>query len=290
MMSGRAIERLAVVGKSEDPRVPELLRVIVERARGRGIEVAVESALDADGLARFDEAQPDTDVLITLGGDGTLLRGARSLAGTGVPVLGVNLGRLGFLTTAPIDGLEQALDQLFAGEWELDRRSTLSAEVRGGDGAGSFVALNDVVVHTSGMARVVRLRVTIGDGEEVASFAGDGLIVSTPTGSTAYSLSAGGPVVAPGVPCMIITPICPHILSVRPLVVPLDSDVKIEAAEQSDALFLTVDGQVARKMEVGETVSVGRGPMEIPLVRLPGYAFFTTLKTKLGWAHRSQSG
>jgi len=282
------IRRLAIVGKSGDARVPELIETIRKAATRRGVSVSAEAHLETD-LPLFDVEHPETDLLITLGGDGTLLRGARQVAGTGAPVLGVNLGRLGFLTTAPIAALDRALDQLFEGDWELDRRSTLAPQIFHNGGSKTFLALNDAVVHTTGMARVVRLRITIGGGEEIASYAGDGIIVATPTGSTAYSLSAGGPVVAPGVACMTLTPISPHILSVRPLVVPAHSKVRIEATEPSDALFLTVDGQVAHKLEADDSVLVTEGPVEVPLVRLPGYAFFTTLREKLGWGHRSHS-
>ena len=280
------IRRLAIVGKTNDARVPELIDTITKVAARRGVSVAAEPGLDAS-LLPFDVEHPQTDLLITLGGDGTLLRGARQVAGTGAPVLGINLGRLGFLTTAPIAAVERALDQLFEGDWELDLRTTLAPQIFHNGESETFLALNDAVVHTTGMARVVRLRITIGDGEEIASYAGDGIIIATPTGSTAYSLSAGGPVVAPGVACMTLTPICPHILSVRPLVVPANSKVRIEATEPSDQLFLTVDGQVAHKLEADDSVLVTQGPVEVPLVRLPGYAFFATLREKLGWGHRS---
>ncbi len=231
------------------------------------------------------------DLVVSLGGDGTLLRAGRLILGKGIPLLGINLGHLGFLTAAGADELEQALDRVMAGEYELEPRFTLCAEVHARSGATleHFHALNDIVVHKAGQARVARLEIRVGaDGaeEDVGSFSGDGVIVSTPTGSTAYNLSAGGPIVVPTMECLTVTPICPFTLAVRPLVVPSTEAVVVLALEHDPSLVLTVDGQDGRSLADGEWVRVRRGDAPLELVRFPGATFFGTLRRKLKWAAR----
>jgi NAD+ kinase len=173
----------------------------------------------------------------------------------------------------------------------LDRRFTLQATVLGPDGdeAGPFHALNDIVIHTLGAARVTPLKLSVGrtEGrEEIGSISADGVILTTPTGSTAYSLSAGGPIIVPEVECIVITAICPHSLAVRPLVVPAHEEITVQAIDHSHELQLTVDGQVERAVGVDESVAVRRGPHTVSLVRLPGQTFFRTMRAKLNWAAR----
>ncbi|MEZ4414415.1 MAG: NAD(+)/NADH kinase [Gemmatimonadota bacterium] len=283
MIGPKVVSRIGLVGKSVDPRLPDAVARLRTVAARHGARVWAESALVGEGIEPLEDGTP-VDLMVALGGDGTLLRGARLVAGSDVPVLGLNLGRLGFLTAAPIGGLERALEHVFSGNVLLDRRVTLSASVQGGEPDGvEHLALNDVVVHTSGVARVVRLHLSLGDGQEIGSFSGDGVILATPTGSTAYSLSAGGPVVIPGVASIVVTPICPHVLSVRPLALPADEEITVRAAEPTNELFLTVDGQVARELDPEQAVVVRKSPAEIPLVRLPGYSYFSTLREKMGW-------
>ena len=239
----------------------------------------------SDGL---DLSSNPIDLLISLGGDGTLLRAARSVIGREIPVLGVNLGRLGFLTAVPASELEAGLERVFEGKAVLDLRFVLRAVIPEATGIGesTFFALNDVVVHTSGAARVTPLSVHLGRGghwEEVGSFTADGLIVATPTGSTAYSMSAGGPIIMPEVEAMVITPICPHSLAVRPLVVPAHHEIRVQLDEPAEHQ-LTVDGQVVRVLEPGESVVVGREASPVPLVRLAHQTFLGTLRRKLNWA------
>ncbi len=230
------------------------------------------------------------DLLLTLGGDGTLLRGARLAAPYGVPVLGVNLGRLGFLTSLAAEEVEQGLAAVLAGEARLDRRFTVEARIERRDGEArtpNLWALNDLVVHKGGVARVVRLELEIGEGEareEVGSFSGDGLIVSTPTGSTAYSLSSGGPVIEPTMECIVATPISPHTMAMRPLVLPADVRLSIRAIDRDDGLVITADGRVAVELEPGDRIVVGKGSVHATLIRFPGQTFFDTLRRKLNWA------
>ncbi len=231
------------------------------------------------------------DLLVTLGGDGTLLWGARMVAEKDVPVLGINMGHMGFLTSITMNEIEERLAQLFGGEYLLDSRFTLEAVVAGGEGGVSsrFVALNDFVIHKGGMARVTRLDLLVGDGylqEEIGRFSGDGVVLSTPTGSTAYSLSAGGPIVAPGMGCIIVTPICPHTLAVRPLVISAHETVTVRPLERAGSLVLTVDGQAGTDLGPDESVTVRQAEAMVHLVRFPGQTFFSTLRQKLNWAIR----
>jgi NAD+ kinase len=224
------------------------------------------------------------DALLTLGGDGTLLRGARLLDGARVPIIGINLGRLGFLTTCGAGEMKQALRLLAAGEHVAEARMALRATAV--DGAGSsrqeWLALNDFVVHKGGFARVVRLGLSV-NGDSIGTYAADGVIISTPTGSTAYSLSAGGPVVVPTVESILLTPVSAHALGIRPLIVAPDAEVVVDTTNSSETLLVTVDGQVGTELIPGEKLVVRRAPNPVHIVRLPGSSFFERMRGKLGW-------
>jgi NAD+ kinase len=235
---------------------------------------------DAHTAQRLVETRP-APLAIVLGGDGTLLRVAREMAGTGVPILGVNLGTLGFLTEVTIPELYANLEAIFAGRCLTDRRTMVSAEViRNGVSLAHFDALNDAVIAKGSLARIIEYEVTI-DGDQVAAFRADGVIVSTPTGSTAYSLSAGGPILHPALDALILAPICPHTLTVRPLIV-RDSSV-IEITLRGEQASLTLDGQTAQQLEPGDTVQCRRGPYQVDLIRLHPRSFFDILRGKLRW-------
>lgn len=287
--------RLGVVARQRHDGLGDMLERIRRIAADRGVEVRVEEkALQhaSPTAVRLDVEGEGIDLLLSLGGDGTLLRAARLVAGMNVPVLGVNLGHLGFLTSAPASELEAALTRVLAGDFVLDHRFTLSARIRSESGAeeARLLALNDLVVHQAGVARVARLDLWVGEGEtrdEIGSFSGDGVILSTPTGSTAYSLSAGGPIVVPSVECITVTPICPHTLAVRPLVIPSSRSITVRSLMADERLVLTVDGQEARRVEPRQEVVVERADVMIPLVRFSGQTFFGTLRRKLNWAVRS---
>ena len=254
-----------------------------------GIEVAFEKG--EEGASRtLPFEQGVVDLVVALGGDGTLLRAARSVIDTGIPVLGVNLGRLGFLTALPATDLEWGLERVLAGEAYLDLRFTLRTTVDGEGGVPPFFALNDVVAHTRGAARVTPLNIEVGHSgqfEDAGSFSADGVILATPTGSTAYSMSAGGPIVAPEVECIVVTPICPHSLAVRPLVVPASCEIRVSLLGSHVGHQLTVDGQVVRSLETHESVVVGRQREPVPLVRFAGQTFLQTLRRKHNWAARA---
>ena len=275
-----------------------LLEQVRQAAESRGMEVRFEQAIAdyAPGGAALDLDSERVDMILSLGGDGTLLRAARAVIGHDVPLLGVNLGDLGFLTSAGEPELEDTLERIAAGDFFLDKRFTLKAAVIDESGAELDLhhALNDFVIHKAEVAaRVTRLDLWVEGGirrEEIGSFSGDGVILSSPTGSTAYSLSAGGPIVHPTMECLVVTPICPHTLAVRPLVIPADRKVTIRAADDDQDLILTVDGQEVRGLGHGEAVRVEKGDQQVQLVRFPGQSFFSTLRRKLNWAVRSGDG
>lgn len=294
--SAASFHRFGVVGQTGYSDLGPVLDRLTAFANERGIQLFLEEdlkgAFDGDWPVLDLEAER-VDLLLALGGDGTLLAGARMVARMDIPVLGVNLGHLGFLASLAEDELEEGLTQLLDGDFTLDRRFTLEATVISGDGQETdrFLALNDMVVHKGGAARITRLDLFIGtDGEEdeIGSFSGDGVIVATPTGSTAYSLSADGPIIDPSMECIVVTPICPHTLAVRPLVVPAGDRITIRALKRYETLFLTVDGQVGRELSADDTVVVQRGEAQIQLIRFPGQTFFSTLRRKLNWAVRSE--
>jgi NAD+ kinase len=280
-----AFRTVGVVGQATYPRFRQTLEQLRRRVEAEGARLVAEPRLEGL-LPDVPLMEPgEIDLLIALGGDGTLLRGARTVAPFHTPVLGVNLGHLGFLTSVGPDELGAALEHVFGGRFTLDRRFTLDTRVVGGDGTErAFIALNDAVLHKGGFARVVRLRISVGENdEEVAQFSADGIIIGTPTGSTAYSLSAGGPVVVPAVDCILATPICPHTLGLRPLVLPPDVLLTVESLTSDEELVLTVDGQDGARLHPGERLVIRRGNATVPLVRFTGQSFFDTLRRKLNW-------
>ena len=284
MRPGAQRIRLGVVGHSGYDELPGVLRSLRELAPGLGIDLWLEP--DLPGVAPAESLEEDTEVdaLLTLGGDGTLLRGARTMGAREVPILGINMGRLGFLTCCPADQLANALMRFARGDYTVESRMLLRAAVTGADRRerDSWLALNDIVVHKGGFARVIDLRVSV-DDELIASYAADGVVISTPTGSTAYSLSAGGPVVVPTLETLIVTPISPHTLAIRPVVLPASARVTVQADGTREPLMVTVDGQVGTSIGDGDLLVAGRADTVIRIVRFPGSSFFSTLRQKLGW-------
>jgi len=282
--SGRApIDRVLLVGKRESPRADAAVRRIARFLEGRGVTVVYESA-----TARTVGVRPVRDLAgvglcVVVGGDGTLLAAARSLAGRPVPILGVNLGGLGFMAeTGPRHAVAR-LRQVLAGRHTVGRRMTLEATLlRGRRTRLKGAALNDVVIAKSAIARMIDLKVTI-DGNAVTVYRADGLIVSTPTGSTAYSLSAGGPIIHPEMEALLISPICPHTLSMRPLVVPATAQVEVTLASDGSRVYLTLDGQVGQMLDAGDKVRVRRGAAEVLMVRSQRLNYFDLLRRKLRW-------
>lgn len=282
--------RIGLVGNPRyaglEPALADLARLAAER----GWVLSADPELASLAAGSVSELDPDAiDLLVTFGGDGTLLRGARALRGRNVPILGVNFGRVGFLTSVARSGLRAALITFAAGEHRLSRRSALSATLttRSGSTRGEYFALNDVVLHKGGVARVVRFQVLI-DGEPMGPISGDGLVVASPTGSTAYSLSAGGPVIVPELSAIVVTPICAHSLSMRPIVVSGDATIQIEPIDpRPDELLVSFDGQETAPIGAQDVLSVRTAADPVILVRLSESGFFRRLRDKLQWGDLS---
>jgi len=226
------------------------------------------------------------DVLIVLGGDGTLLAAARMLGERDVPILPVNLGGLGFLTSVQLAEMYPILEQVVAGESRISERTLLEAElIRGGKTVERQRAMNDAVINKGALARIIDMDLHI-DGGYVCSYKADGLILSTPTGSTAYSLSAGGPIIYPTVEAFVVTPICPHSLTNRPLVIPDTVRVEVETRGSEEPAFLTLDGQIGFELKAGDRVAVTKAPKKLRLVRPARRTYFEILRNKLKWGER----
>ena len=276
--------RLGVVGHLGYTDLPAVLRTLGELAPALNLELHYEEELhNVAGEHRLDDVS-SLDALLTLGGDGTLLRGARIITPHPVPILGVNLGRLGFLTCCNADQLSNALMRFARRDYVAESRMALHARVIDARGSErrSWIALNDVVLHKGGFARVVRLTVAA-NGEPIATYGADGIVLSTPTGSTAYSLSAGGPVVFPTLESIVVTPVSAHTLAIRTVILPATAEVTLQADAGPEELLVTVDGQVGTSFLSGETLTVRRADRGVLIIRFPGTGFFTTLRQKLGW-------
>lgn len=285
------MKRIGVLGNPRYRNVTDALDRLAEMAPGLGLEVHVDGQLRHTVRASVEKLPDDPeelDLLITLGGDGALLGGARWAGPAGTPVLGVNLGRLGFLTAITFEEMEQALQRIVSGDFVLDTRMAL--EVRSVHETGSsdpYYALNDAVLHKGGLVRMVPVRLWV-DDEEVGLYRADGVIVGTPTGSTAYSLSAGGPILDPRQDAIVVTPICPHTMAVRPLVLPPGSEITVEVGSASEEIILTIDGQTGSTLKPGDRVTVRKAEQPVRLVRLPGQSFFSLLRHKLRWGDVSE--
>jgi len=227
-----------------------------------------------------------TDLLVVLGGDGTMLGVARQAAGSGTPILGINLGRLGFLTASSAAELPRTLEAVWSGQCRVESRSLIQATGRGRQGPVCELALNDFVISHGMVPRLIEIEVKV-NGEVLTSYRGDGLIVSSPTGSTAYSLAAGGAVVSPQADVFALTPICPHTLSNRSVIVSLDATVEVRLLSERVETFLAADGQTRAELEAGDSLELRRSRKAALLVRLPGRSFFETLRQKLSWSGSS---
>ncbi|MGB3860608.1 MAG: NAD(+)/NADH kinase [Candidatus Aminicenantaceae bacterium] len=277
------IKRVGFVIKPHAPRVEKILVELIQYFEARGIECILEdvAALKlqrSDGVPR-ENVPEKVDLVIVIGGDGTLLSVAHLAAQKNVPVMGVNLGRLGFLTEVPLDEMYLTIDAFLEGNTKIiSPRQILEADTKG----GTFYCLNDLVINKGALARMIQCAIWI-DGKEIATSKADGLIISTPTGSTAYSLSAGGPIIQPNIPAFIITPICPHTLSFRSMVISAESTLKIELVTGGEEVWFTLDGQRGGLMEENDTVEVKRSRFALQLISSPKRNYFDLLQEKLGW-------
>jgi NAD+ kinase len=283
--------RVAVISKPQKEELQQTLPDLVMWLKTHGFEplldpVSANYVTDEQVFPRPDMAGLKPDLVIVLGGDGTLLAAARVFARIGVPILSVNLGALGFLTEVRLADLYPHLDAWSEKCCAIDERAMLHTELwREGKLYRDYDALNDVVVAKGTIARMGNFSVEV-DDQLAASFRADGVIVATPTGSTAYSLAAGGPVLIPTMDALLITPICPHQLTLRPMVVPGTSKIQVRIEGVPDQTFLTVDGQEAIQLRLGDELRCRRSDFAVKLIRLQSNGFFSVLRSKLKWSER----
>jgi NAD+ kinase len=284
------IKTVGIISKPGVPEAEQLVPQLIAWLAERGISVRNDEETAAyagthDGMAR-EHVPEGADLVIVLGGDGTLLSAARAIKSREVPLFPVNLGGLGFLTAISMDEIFPELERAFRGEHRIGKRKLLEAELLRGDRQiGRYDALNDVVVTKSSIARMIDLDTHV-DHMFVCRYKADGLIIATPTGSTAYSLSAGGPIIFPSVGAICLTPICPHMLTNRPVIVPDTSAIRITVQAEDDSAFLTIDGQIGEPLKKGDQIICRSSNYALMLIRPPRMLFFDVLRQKLKWGER----
>jgi len=282
------IKRVGLIGNSEKAACADSVRKAARHIQRAGRRVFCDA--ETGRLAGLKEnVCPDAaelagaaDLLVVFGGDGTMLRVARDIAGSTTPLLGINIGGLGFLTAVPSDEMTRALARVWRGEFKYESRALIEVRGRGQGKPIRETALNDVVISRGAISRLIKLDVSV-DGELVTRYHGDGLIISSPTGSTAYSLAAGGAVVLPTADVFALTPICPHTLSNRPLILPLASTIRVRAASPAPATILSADGRVVAELGAGDEVAVRRSRSTVRLMHLADSSFLEALRRKLHW-------
>lgn len=269
-----------ISNKSTDPK-GILHELICSKIRNRGCKLVFDIEMEKYEDLNVDHLN-DTDIIISMGGDGTFLNIARQTAKYKIPIMGVNTGSLGFLSATDINDIDSALDNILKKDFTIDERMMVTANIiRANEKFGPFNALNDLVIARGLLTRIVTLKVFI-DDIYVDSFPGDGMIVSTPTGSTGYSLSAGGPVIDHGLDLMLITPICPHIMHAKSFIASPDSTIKIEVLEEgSYSCYLTADGQMGHELKGGDTIEITKSVLGVKVIKFSGSALFNTLRNKI---------
>jgi NAD+ kinase len=293
---GWAMDRIGIVAKRNKPEAVAVVRNLLEWLRPKKIQVYIEKEMEellgptrSEGdwkSVEREEMPPHVEMMIVLGGDGTLLSVGRQVWNRNIPILGVNLGGLGFLTEITLDELYSVLERVLQDNFEINERETLKAGViRRGKEIAEFIVLNDAVINKGALARIIDLETTI-NGEYLSTFRSDGLIISTPTGSTAYNLSAGGPIVYPSLHTIIITPICPHTLTIRPIIIPDDVKIRALLKSRDEEVTLTLDGQQGFTLKFEDVVEVGKAEGRILLIKSPYRHYFELLREKLKWGER----
>jgi NAD+ kinase len=267
-----SFKNIVIVSNRDDPRVTEPLKLLTKHLNRTAVNVLPAEAL------------PDADLVVSIGGDGTMLYASRMVRQTGTPILGINRGRLGFLADVTPDEMIGSLDQVLAGQYSMDSRLLLEARLRRGDNTESVAyALNDVVLQRRETGRMVDFETRVGT-QYVNTHSGDGLIVATPTGSTAYALSCGGPIIEPQLDAIVVVPICPHTLTDRPIVISSGQPVEINLLQRDDTKAeITVDGFSVGSIEPDDKLRISAANTRVTLVHPPGYDFYGILRSKLFW-------
>lgn len=278
------MKQVGLVVNMRKTRRGRFLQSLMEWFKARDVKVVIPQSTESMYMSSFNcpeiDFQEDVDLIMTLGGDGTILGVARQVAEKGIPILGVNLGHLGFLTDLEIPDLFPALGKLLKGDYEIESRMMLAATVlREGSPLKDFIALNDVVINKGPISRIIKLETYLGS-EYLATYRADGIIVASPTGSTAYSLSAGGPIVNPQLELMIVTPVCPHSLNARPFVLSDNQEIRIIMKTDTSDVMLTIDGQVGFPLKKNDSVVVRKADVYTKLVKVKKRSFSEVLRLK----------
>jgi NAD+ kinase len=281
------MKKVGVIANPKRPHTADIFKRLAHKAETLGMELFADEQtaghLPSAKIIPFDQFAKTVDVLLALGGDGTVLFCSKLLNGTNIPILGINLGSLGFLTGIGEDAIEKALNALAAGECDREIRTVADCKIlRHGHPNGSYRILNDAVIGFGGSSHIITLGLSV-NGEPITSFACDGIIVSTPTGSTGHFLSSGGPIIQPGASVFGISVVCPHTLSNRPLVLPDSHVIEIAVQRTHKKLILSADGQDVEELDEGDVVRLTRSDAPVTFLHLPGYSYFSVLSQKLHW-------
>jgi NAD+ kinase len=284
------MQRIGIYAKRNHPAAVKVAGELSAWLQERGIAVFLEKPLaEAMGVGPGypgNDLPAMVELIVVLGGDGTLISVARQVGSLCIPILGVNLGSLGFLTEVTLDELYPALERVLQGEFAVSNRMMLKAVVRrGGQEIGQYRVLNDVVINKGALARIIDMKVWVDDAY-LTTFKADGLIIATPTGSTAYNLAAGGPIIYPGLHCLVISPICPHMLTNRPIIVADESVIRIEVKFQDEDVAFTADGPVGMPLQGGDVVELRKSKSITRLIKSPSKDYFEVLRAKLRWGER----
>ncbi len=273
----KSIKSIGIIANSSKQNAVEQAEVLRDWLSDRGVKVFLETELNGDGSETREFASV-IDMVVVFGGDGTLLVAARLVKEYDVPIVGINLGGFGFMTVVNLNEMFHVMEIILRGEYKTSRRMMLDAFVEG----KIYSVLNDIVISRGGLSRMVNLE-TVVDDKYLATFKADGLIISTPTGSTAYSLSTGGPIVFPELNSIIINPICPHTLTNRPIMLPPESTIKVALMDEEEGVKVAMDGQISSILKSGEAVTVRKSEYYIDIVDSPRRGYLEVLRTKLGW-------
>lgn len=283
------MKKIAIISKTDTPEPAEILKDLLPWLKERGLKVFLDEetarAAGEKGYPR-SEIPALVEAVVVLGGDGTILSVARLVCEVGIPIVGINLGGLGFMAEIYKDEIYETMEDVLSGQCSFDERIMLHARVqRLGETISEYTVLNDVVINKSALARIIDLETSV-DGSYLTTYKADGLILATPTGSTAYSLSAGGPIMHPSTKSILVTPICPHTLTQRPLVLPDSAVVEVAVKTARDDVYLTLDGQMGISLRENDTVTVKKSPCTTRLLISSGRDYFEVLRTKLLWGER----
>ena len=281
-------KNIAIISKINDNSVKDSLDSVINHLDSKNIRyfldknssILLKNKMPSD----MEVIQNNCDVAFIIGGDGTLLRAAQDLSTANIPICGINRGRLGFLVDISPDHIEENLEEILSGNYSIDERISLTGTiVRKGKEITRNLSFNDVVIHSRDTVRMIEMDATL-DGEKLYTINADGLVVSTPTGSTAYSLSSGGPILQPTLEALLMVPICPHLLSNRPIVVGMDSIIEIKLSEKSQTnASVTFDGQINVPIEANDTIRISKSKVILKLIQPPGHSYLSILREKLGW-------